>query len=107
MSIELSADLYYNMTIKSKKGMVNMKMVIAFDKRIYVGKGYECNRLIKKWEKKGVATIQDFQRDIMEDNDVYGIYIDRSGFYSEKPTIIMFESRSLVNILADWYGEEV
>ena len=43
----------------------------------------------------------------MEDNDVYGIYIDRSGFYSEKPTIIMFESRSVVNILADWYGKEV
>ena len=84
-----------------------MKMVIAFDKRMYVGKGYECNRLIKKWEKNGVATIQDFQRNIMEDDDVYGIYIDRSGFYSEKPTIIMFESRSLVNILVDWYGEEM
>lgn len=81
-------------------------MVIAFEKRIYVGKGYECNRLIKKWEKNGVATLQDFQRDIMKD-DVYGVYIDRSGFYNEKPTIIMFESRSLVNILADWYGEEV
>lgn len=84
-----------------------MKMVIAFDKRIYVGKGYECNRLVKKLEKNGVATLQDFQRDMMEDNDVYGIYIDRSGFYDEKPTIIMFESRSLVNILTDWYGEEV
>lgn len=84
-----------------------MKMVIAFDKRIYVGKGYECNRLIKKLEKNEVATLQDFQRDVMEDNDVYGIYIDRSGFYDEKPTIIMFESRSLVNILTDWYGEEV
>ena len=87
--------------------MINMKMVIAFDKRIYVGKGYECNRLIKKLEKNEVATLQDFQRDVMEDNDVYGIYIDRSGFYDEKPTIIMFESRSLVNILTDWYGEEV
>ena len=87
--------------------MINMKMVIAFDKRIYVGKGYECNRLVKKLEKNEVATIQDFQRDVMEDNDVYGIYIDRSGFYDEKPTIIMFESRSLVNILTDWYGEEV
>ena len=84
-----------------------MKMVIAFDKRIYVGKGYECNRLIKKLEKNEVATLQDFQRVVMEDNDVYGIYIDRSGFYDEKPTIIMFESRSLVNILTDWYGEEV
>ena len=84
-----------------------MKMVIAFDKRIYVGKGYECNRLIKKLEKNEVATLQDFQRDVMEDNDVYGIYIDRSGFYGEKPTIIMFESRSLVNILTDWYGKEV
>lgn len=82
-------------------------MVIAFDKRIYVGKGHECNRLIKKLEKNGVATLQDFQRDVMEDNDVYGIYIDRSGFYDEKPTIIMFESRSLVNILVDWYGEEM
>ena len=84
-----------------------MKMVMAFDKRIYVGKGYECNRLIKKWGKNGVATLQDFQRNMMEVNDVYGIYIDRSGFYSEKPTIIMFESRSVANILADWYGEEV
>ena len=84
-----------------------MKMVIASDKRIYIGKGYEWNRLVKKWEKNGVATLQDFQRDVMEDNDVYGIYIDRSGFYDEKPTIIMFESRSLVNILTDWYGEEV
>ena len=54
-----------------------------------------------------MAFIQDFQRDVIEDNDVYGIYIDRSGFYDEKPTIIMFESRSLVNILTDWYGEEV
>lgn len=26
-------------------------MVMAFDKRVFVGKGYECNRLIKKWEK--------------------------------------------------------
>lgn len=84
-----------------------MKMVIAFDKRIFVGKGYECNRLVKKWEKSGVATLQDFQRDMMEDNDVYGIYIDRSGFYNVKPTIIMFESRSVVNILADYYGKEV
>lgn len=82
-------------------------MVIAFDKRLYIGKGYECNRLIKKWEKNGVATLQDFQRNMMDDDDVCGIYIDRSGFYSEKPTIIMFESRSLVNILTDWYGEEV
>lgn len=84
-----------------------MKMVMAFGKRIFVGKGYECNRLIKKWEKSRVATPQDFQRDKMEDDDVYGIYIDRSGFYDEKPTIIMFESRSVANILADWYGEEV
>lgn len=84
-----------------------MKMVIAFGKRIYVGKGYECNRLIKKWEKSGMATLQDFQRDMMEDNDVYGIYIDRSGFFDGKPTIIMFESRSVVNILADWYGKEM
>lgn len=84
-----------------------MNMVIAFGKRIYVGKGYECNRLIKKWEKSGVATLQDFQRDMMEDNDVYGIYIDRSGFFDGKPTIIMFESRSVVNILADWYGKEM
>ena len=29
-----------------------MKMVKAFNKRIYVGKGYECDRLIKKWEKR-------------------------------------------------------
>lgn len=84
-----------------------MKMVKAFGKRIYVGKGYECNRLIKKWEKNGVATLQDFQRDMMKDNDVYGIYIDRSGFYNEKPTIIMFEARSVANILADWYGKEM
>lgn len=84
-----------------------MKMVIAFYKRIYVGKGYECNRLIKKWEKNGVATLQDFQRNKMEDNDIYGIYIDRSGFFDEKPTIIMFESRSVAKILADWYGKEV
>ena len=84
-----------------------MNMVIAFGKRIYVGKGYECNRLIKKWEKSGVATLQDFQRDMMEDNDVYGIYIDRSGFFDGKPTIIMFESRSVANILADWYGKEM
>lgn len=84
-----------------------MKMVMAFDKRIYVGKGYECNRLIKKWEKSGVATLQDFQRDIMDDDDVYGIYIDRSGFFDGKPTIIVFESRSVVNILADWYGKEM
>ena len=84
-----------------------MKMVIAFDKRLYIGRGYECTRLIKKWEKNGVATLQDFQRNMMHDDDVYGIYIDRSGFYSEKPTIIMFESLSLVNILTDWYGEEV
>lgn len=83
-------------------------MVMAFDKRIYVGKGYECNRLIKKWEKNGVATIQDFQKDMIEDDDVYGAYIDRSGFYNEKkPTIIMFKSRSVANILADWYGKEV
>lgn len=59
-----------------------------------------------KKKKNGVATLQDFQRDKMEDNDVYGIYIDRSGFF-EKPTIIMFESRSLANIFADWYGKEV
>lgn len=57
-----------------------MKMVMAFDKRVFVGKGYECNRLIKKWEKRS-GTLQDFQRDKMEDNDVYGIYIDRSGFF--------------------------
>lgn len=74
-----------------------MKMVITFDKRIYMGKGYECNRLVKNG-KNGVATLQDSQRD-----NVYGIYIDRSGFYSEKPTIIMLVS----NILADWYGKEV
>ena len=55
---------------------------MAFDKRVFVGKGYECNRLIRKWEKSGVATLQDFQRDKMED-DVYGIYIDRSGFLME------------------------
>ena len=79
---------------------------MAFDKRIFVGKGYECNRLIKKWEKNGVGTLQDFQRDKMEENDVYGIYIDRSGFFNE-PTIIIFESRSVTNILADWYGKEV
>lgn len=84
-----------------------MKMVNAFDKRMYVGKGYECNRLIKKWEKSGVATLQDFQRDKMDDDDVYGIYIDRSGFFDEKPTIIMFESRSVANILAEWHGKEV
>ena len=84
-----------------------MKMVIAFDKRIFIGKCYEFNRLVKKWEKSGVATLQDFQRDKMEDNDVYGIYIDRSGFYNVKPTIIMFESRSVANILADYYGKEV
>lgn len=84
-----------------------MNMVIAFDKRMFVGKGYECNRLIKKWEKNGVATLQDFQRDIMDDDDVYGIYIDRSGFFDGKPTIIVFESRSVVNILADWYGKEM
>lgn len=80
---------------------------MAFDKRLFVGKGYECNRLIKKWEKNGVATLQDFQRDMIEDNDVYGIYIDRSGFFDGKPTIIIFESRSVANILADWYGKEV
>lgn len=57
--------------------------------------------------KNGVATIQDFQRDIMDDDDVYGIYIDRSGFFDGKPTIIVFESRSVVNILADWYGKEM
>ena len=84
-----------------------MKMVVAFDKRVYVGKGYECNRLIKKLEKNGVAILQDFQRDMIEDDDVYGIYIDRSGFYNENPTIIIFESRSIAKILADWYGEEV
>ena len=84
-----------------------MKMVMAFDKSIYVGEGYECNRLIKKWEKSGMATLQDFQRDKMEDNDVYGIYIDRSGFYNVKPTIIIFELRSVANILTNWYGKEV
>ena len=80
-----------------------MKIVMAFNKRIYVGKGYECNRLIKKWEKSGVATLQGWQRDKMEYDDVYGVYIDRSGFF-EKPTIVVFESGSLVNILTDWYG---
>ena len=84
-----------------------MKMVIAFGKRLFVGKGYECNRLIKKWEKRGVATLQDWQRGKMECDDVYGIYIDRSGFFDGKPTIIMFESWSVANILADWYGKEV
>lgn len=84
-----------------------MKLVVAFEKRMYIGKGYECNRLIKKLEKSGVATLQNFQRDKMEDNEAYGIYIDRSGFYNVKPTIIMFESRSVVNILADYYGKEV
>lgn len=62
---------------------------------------------LENGKKNGVATLQDFQRNMMEDDDVYGIYIDRSGFYNEKPTIIMFESRSVVNILTDWYGEEV
>lgn len=81
-------------------------MVMAFEKRIFVRRGYECNRLIKKWEKNGVATLQDFQRNMMEDDNIYGIYIDRSGFF-EKPTIIIFESRSVANILADWYGKEV
>lgn len=28
-------------------------------------------------------------------------------FFNEKPTIIMFESWSVTNILADWYGKEV
>lgn len=84
-----------------------MKMVMAFDKRMYTGKGYECNRLIKKLEKSGVASLQDFQRDQIHDNDVYGIYIDNSGFYNVEPTIILLESRSVVNILADWYGKEV
>ena len=84
-----------------------MKMVIAFGKCIFVGKGYECNRLVKRWENSGVATLQDFQRDIMEDGNVYGVYIDRSGFYNEKPIIIVFESSSVANILADWYGKEV
>lgn len=83
-----------------------MKMVTAFGKRVFVGKGYECNRLIKKWGKSGVATLQDFQRNRMEVDDVYGIYIVRGGF-SDKPTIIMFESRSVANILSDWYGKEV
>lgn len=83
-----------------------MNMVTAFGKRLFVGKGYECNRLIKKWEKSGVATLQDCQRGMMECYDVYGIYIDRSGFY-KKPTIIMFESKVVANILTDWYGKEV
>lgn len=84
-----------------------MNVVIAFDNRMYVGKGYECNRLIKKWEKNGVATLQDFQRDKMEDNDVYGIYIDRSGFFSANPTIIILESMLVSNILTYCYGKEV
>lgn len=84
-----------------------MKMVLIFEKRMYIGKGYECNRLIRKLEKSGVAFLQDFQRDKMEDNDVYGFYVDYSGFYGIRPTIIMFESRSVANLLADWYGKEV
>lgn len=76
-----------------------MKLVMAFEKKMYIGKGYECNRLIRKLEKSGVATLQDFQRGQINDNDTYGIYIDKSGFYNVEPTIIILESRSVSNIL--------
>ena len=55
-----------------------MKLVKPFEKRVYVGKGYECNRLIKKWRESGVANRQDFSADEMKDDDVYGIYIGQT-----------------------------
>ena len=57
--------------------------------------------------KKRSGYFTGFSARQMEDTDLYGIYINRSGFYNEKPTIIMFESRSVANILTDWYGKEV
>lgn len=84
-----------------------MKKVKAFDKMLYVGKGFECARMIRRLEQSKTAYMLKCQRDKMNDNDVYGIYIDRSGFYASEPTIIILESRSVSDILVDWYGKEV
>lgn len=84
-----------------------MKMVMAFDKRMYIGRGYECMRLTKKLERSHTAYMQSFQKIHIDDGRLYGIYIESSGYYRSKPTIILLESDVVADILADWYGEEV
>lgn len=107
MLVELLITVWYNGYIKIKKGMIIMRVVSAFEKNLYVGWGSECNRLIRKMEKSGVARMLKCQRDQMTDCKIYGVFVDRSGRYAPEPTIIILGANSVAQIVADYYGKEV
>lgn len=85
-----------------------MKRVRAFNKNLYIGREWECERLIRRLEKSGIMERLKCQRYTGSDTAIYGVYVDYSGYYlPNKPAIIVLESKEVAEILTDWYGKEV
>lgn len=85
-----------------------MKRISAFNKNLYIGREWECERLIRRLERSGKMERLKCQRYMGGNTAVYGVYVDYSGYYiPNKPTIIVLESKVVAEILTDWYGKEV
>lgn len=85
-----------------------MKRIRAFNKNLYIGREWECERLIRRLEKSGRMERLKCQQYMGGDTAVYGVYVDYSGHYlPNKPAIILLESKVVAEILVDWYGKEV
>ena len=86
-----------------------MKRVRAFNKNLYIGREWECERLIRRLEKSGKMERLKCQRYTGSETAIYGVYVDYSGYYLPYPkhAIIVLESNTVVEILSDWYGREM